>query len=332
MIIERAIIHILGKESLIINEKELELDKDIISFIERMIVKLINSTQSRNCKFEDWDNNELRYAINAVLNNEYEFVEYSKIMAIKLYESMVEKNSDLSNDFLIVKYRVHDEHYIAGICLNYKESYESETKVIDDKVTININKNNISYAENQLLKYGFSCGKTWSKDRKWDLITLDRPEEKTESDSAFIKIFIKGTKVDDSKYLTNKFINLAKRWINSNLSTDIYNYFKAIEALSSLIDCDDEDVISIESFCYTAFSDEFKRNAFMILLKTNNVPDEFKVNKKIITNKLRKMKFKTNQGIDIEMRAKDFSSSKFKVTNNENGEYSILFNAYYIYQ
>lgn len=121
IIIKKAILHILDNTitTPVLSDKEMELEDEILEYLEKILLKIEKSGNNKKCNLEL--NNEKYNLIKSItLDN---FIDITKDISSKLFESILSIIDINPSDYLFVLYIVKGKQKLAILKLNYKESY-----------------------------------------------------------------------------------------------------------------------------------------------------------------------------------------------------------------
>ncbi|SDK73331.1 nucleoid-associated protein [Natronincola ferrireducens] len=324
IVIVRAILHILDNsvQIPIISTKEIELEEDIIKFLENHISKVINSGQVKEGIFENTDNTIYKLCEKIASNSE-EFTSITAELATNLFEIMT-KNPDISpGDVVFCVFQQDNSSYMAIMKFNYKSSYihyvmstdegnvnklikqtttlPSYAQKLDECIIISLSDYHIKLLEKQ---YEINGDKDFYLSKLFMKCTFD-----LSNDEKF-KILTKVTKKLNKKYFDEDFKKTAKLH----------------EALAdSMGECDEIQISNIAAEVFQGnheiqneYIDEIKKEGLkenIVNLQPSNV-----VNKKLKTHRL-----KTDSGIEINLPSGYYNNNDVvEFINNPDGTISIL--------
>lgn len=125
--IKNAIVHIMDTSlgMPVLSDEELDFGSDFSDFLKEHIARIYGGDEYKKCHFEEGA--KLQPLIQAVLDEEMDFIGMSKEMCKQLYEIM-QGNPDIpSADLMVVFYELHGFPFLALLKMNYKESYTHAT-------------------------------------------------------------------------------------------------------------------------------------------------------------------------------------------------------------
>lgn len=320
MIINKAIIHKLDKSlnEPILNQFELEITEYTNKVFSKMIRSLIGNSKLRTCKYNNFNENIVRLATEEILFYNDKFKKNSQVLAHKLHKAL---GANDSNDFLVVLYTYKDKKYVAGICLDYSDSLITDIAVEQGETNIQLYQSNKAHKPTQKITKGFSCGVCGVND-EYHLFVLDQKSEKHEVSSSIVDYFIEGVKTDNSRYLTEKLINIVKGWITNQTVDDLalgkYLYMQFAYAL------DNYEFNYIE-FANKFIEDDLKRESFILLMQEREMPVIFDLDRDFAKRKVNNNKIQLRSGIKINIKTDDYvDPARISFKKHENGNVDLI--------
>ena len=324
MIIEKYIIHVLDKNSQapVLNDFEGSLTPELDALYQKMIRKILRDDDLRKSKFQNYEENELKTFADHLLYDDEAFVMSSKAVATMLFDTM-KVNSELEScDLAIIRYVHKEEKGVAIIKLDYKKLYTHEIGYDEssEKVSIKMVSNEVAIQATQKIIHAALIGVNGVNDQ-WHLEILDKDAEKNQTDSSFVKDFLKAEKIYDEKYLTKSFVNVTDNWITNAYSNDV----KKAEDIRSFLkySVKEDNSIDVDEFIEKTIEED-KKEGYRELLEDRNIQGQFQVDKSWVEKKLKRRSIRTNTGFDIKGLMDDFSDPmKYSISQNEDGTVNI---------
>ena len=127
-----AIIHILdGSIGLpVLSEDVIDFGSDLADFLKEHIFKIMAGDDCKKCEFYQ-EQSEIFQMLQTY--DDSQFVVMSQNVANLLYDIM-NSNIDIpAADLAIVRFRHHQEEFLAILKMNYKSSYVHQTKTMEDE-------------------------------------------------------------------------------------------------------------------------------------------------------------------------------------------------------
>lgn len=317
MYVKNAIIHLVDKsmDGALLNNVELPVrtNQDVNSMVESLVRSLINSKYTRTCKYQDFTNSELRACTESMIYSDEEFINNSKKLAELLHVASRENNSIDSNDFLVVSYKHKDKNYVAGICLEYTQIFTNKIRHDDGMPIIELSINNKAHPKKPKYSLGFTCGLSGMNDT-WDVLALDSAFGKgKKAESDFINEFLKANVVEDSRFLTNKIIELVKGWVSVNYINDLNEGLNIISDLHYSLTEGNE--FNFEIFAKNYIHNDLKRKNFLLFMSEKKMSKVFDIDTHFAERKLKKIKIK-NDMCTVTIKSEDLQRLRFEESEN----------------
>ncbi|WP_101772599.1 nucleoid-associated protein [Peptostreptococcus faecalis] len=325
MIINKFIIHVLDKNSdfPVLNDVENSISPEMDAFYQKIIRRILRDDDLRKAKFENYQENEIRVCCDHIIHDESTFVVSSQGIARFLFDS-VKINAELDScDLAVVLFTHKDQKHVAIIKLDYKKLFTHEIGYDDENkvVSIDMVTNDIGIQDSQKIIHAAIVGVSGIND-EWHLDVLDKLAEKEESDSSFVKEFLKATKVRDEKYLTKSFKKMTDNWITNAYGSDV----KGAESVRSMLNYslkEGNDIV-VEKFIEEGIADEDKKESFRELVQEKEIDEEFPIDKTWVEKKLKRRSIKTSTGFDVKGLLEDFEDPmKYSIRKNQDGTVDI---------
>ncbi|MFZ5968189.1 MAG: nucleoid-associated protein [Bacillota bacterium] len=330
VVVKKSIIHVLDKntDAPILTDFEQEIDEDIHEFLEKHIIKSLADEENRKGKFRT-GSTAVKDACQRILEDENNFVDASKEIAIQLFKAMKNHNNISSSDLVVCLYTAEDKDYIGILKLDYKKSFIHNIEFFEDRFKITIMPQAIGLPGmgQRLQKCAFI--KPYESDDEFDLILLDKQgfgkEEDTEIAEFFAHHFLNCEVLVDNRDKTKLFRLAAEKWTRKNLKDDIE---KAQEIREEVISCLRNDIeLDIEKFSQQVLGNDasLQTNFMQHLDKEGLTVESFDIDKTWVDRKIKKRVLKTDTGIEIKGMIEDMEDdSKIEVKRNGDGTVNII--------
>ncbi len=318
--IEKAALHILDTSlgMPVIAEKSMTLENEITEFISKHIEKCLKDIEIKKTRFVT-TNNEIYNTVLEYKNNN-NFIETSKKVAEKYYETMVNFSEIPLADLMIVDAKIHGIKHLVILKLNYKSSYihfteksegiknniirqpcslPLESQKIDEFIIINLESLIILVKEKKYDLNGKKSAYISKQILKCDVVKSDKEKIKiiTNVSNKLIK-----EHYDDDIELKNKVKTVINQNIEESRNVDLHYVAEQIFEDKDIVDTCKEEI------------------------KNKGIEEkEIKVNENYASKMKTKQRLITESGIEIKvpytyLRNKD----KIEFINNNDGTISIL--------
>ena len=328
--IQNAVIHVLdmNAEEPILNEYALDLTEDTYMFLYKHIDKIFKSDNLVPAIFND-ERNIVRGISEEFLNGlEGNLIEVSKALARQLFYIMKE-NIYIPSCDLIVTVIYTDQGPMIGILkLDYVNSFTHQVEFNDDKIAVGL----IKYCAalpggSQRIKQAAFI-KPKKEGQKFDLWVLDDKKNTKKEDeysaNYFVNSFLCCSQISDSRTLTKKFINAVEIWTRSNITEDAGQAEKVRSTVKK--ELINKDSVDVEELSQKLFSnDTDKKQGFEGFIKSNGIEEEIKLDKDYVKKKLKKVKLKIDNDIDLTIDKEAYNDpSKFEIQHNNDGSINMV--------
>lgn len=329
VIIKRAILHVLDRnaDTPILADYEQEIDEDIHEFLEKHIVKSLNSDDNRKAKFRS-GSTVVKDAAGEIIEKG-NFIEESQRIAHQLFKAMKNCNSVPSGDLVICLYSAQEKDYVAILKLDYKTSFIHNIVFQDDKLKNEILPQHIGLpgSGQQIQKCAFI--KLYDEVDEFDLVVLDKQmngqDEDAEIANFFVHTFLNCEVLVDDRDKTKAFRNITEKWTRKNLKED---FEKAQEVREEMITAlKNSAEIDIEKFTQNVFGSDIDmaQNYMQHFHREGLSPEKFEIDKKFVEKKMKKRVMKTDTGVEIKAEYEDFDDRmKFDIKRNGDGTVDLV--------
>lgn len=328
--IEKAVIHILDRDSeeALLNEFEIDITEDILSFLEKHITKSLTDDEVRKAKFKE-GRNIVREVCARVADDPSCFLEGSKEVARQLFKAMKTNSSISSTDLVICLYRDEEGYNIAILKMDYNTSFIHDVEVVDDRYRISIRKQDISLPGpgQKIQKCAFVKGS--ANGSGFDLVILDNQINNRNNDEPvaqfFLQTFLGAELIMDNKEYTKVFKKETENWIRNKSKEGETAAEEMRQFVNNVIREDDE--VDITEFSHKVFKEkQYLYEDYVQCMKDKGLAEErFEVDKEWVDRRLNKIKLKTDGNIEVSLSYEDFTNrEKFEIINNADGTRSII--------
>jgi len=327
--IKKAVIHVLdkGADEPLLNEFELEINDDIQVFLEKHIIKSMNDDDARKGRFKDGLNivKEVSYRI---LSEDDYFLEGSKEIARQLFKAIKTNSSISSTDLIVCLYEDESLPAVAILKMDYTVSFIHDIEMVENKFKINIRKQDISLpgVNQRIQKCAFVLSPVLDND--YELVILDNQISKGAEEPVamfFLNTFLGAELVLDSKACTKILKKETEKWVRDKIKEGEPFAEEVRELVNTAIH--EEDEIDIEAFSNRIFGKkEELRDEFVNNLREKGLTHEkFEVDREWVEKRLRKIRLKTDDNIEIVIDYELFGNKdKFEIINNPDGTKTVI--------
>lgn len=325
--INEAIVHVLdsnGGEP-ILNEYYLDLSEDIYKFIFKHIERCLRDEELKYAKF-----NEERSIVKEVTQNylsgiESNLIEPSKELARQMF-AIMNGNVNIPSCDLIVASIVTDKGPMVAILkMDYIKNFTHKVDFINDKVGIGIVPHSVGLpgSTQKIQKAAFI--KPLRENEKFNLMVLDKQKKSKNKDeygaNYFINNFLGCTMITNERDNTKKFISTTEEWVRERFADNPSEATKIRNKIKQTLK--EDEAINIEEFTENNIPKHSKEDFKMTILK--NVQDEFEVDKTYIEKKLKRVRIKADNIIDIYIDDDSYDDKdKFEIISNGDGSVNIV--------
>ena len=325
--VNEAVIHVLdsnGGEP-ILNEYCLDLNEDVYKFLYKHIWKCFKDEELKYAKFNE-ERSIVKEVTQDYLNGiDSDLINLSKELARQMF-AIMNGNINIPSCDLIVASIVTDQGpMIAILRMDYIKNFTHQVEFVDDKVGIGIvpQAAGLPGSGQKISKAAFI--KPIREKDKYNLMVLDKQKRSKNEDeygaNYFINNFLGCTIVANERDNTKMFINTTEKWIRERFAEDPAG---AIEIRNKIKQAVKEDAaINIEAFAESNIPKDSKEDFKMTILK--NVEDEFEIDKAYVEKKLKRVRLKVDNEIDVYIDDDSYNDkSKFEILENGDGSVNIV--------
>jgi hypothetical protein len=330
LIIKKAILHILNNkdENIVLNDFELDLIPQIENIFKKHIQNSINDEGTRIAKFKNETNAVRQHCQNILDDSDSNFVSSSQEIARHLFDAMQEHQNISPANFVVCLYSTDIGNFIALLKMDFSEIIETEVKIIEGKTKISVlvKGSGLPNEKQKLQKCVFF--KPYIPENEYDLILLDKQAIKAKKDDLianfFTNNFLHCELAKTNRDITRGFKTQTEKFIENKFANDI----EKIEELKNLLvsTLKAADSIDINSFAESSFGyDNNLKQEYMTLISEKLGDFNFEVDKDWVKTNLRKKKYKTNTGIEINVDVDTAQNpDKFAIKRNDDNTFDII--------
>ncbi|MCT4593159.1 MAG: nucleoid-associated protein [Anaeromicrobium sp.] len=326
ILIKKVITHVIDMNSdrPLLNDFTQEIDATIHEFLEKHIVKNLQSEDNKKANFRSGEQTILR-ACESIFDDSDTFVANSQRIAERLFKVMKDNNYSSSCDLVVVLYSFEENDYVAILNLDYSTSFIHQVEFVEDRFKIDIKPQAIGLpgTNKKINKCAFI--KRYDEESEYDLIVLDKYVDLKNDDIVpfFVNDFLNCNMILDDRDKTKIFRDSVEKWVRKNLREDID---AAMEVRDELVNQYRNKVdIDPNDFVRQVIDDNDKRDHLVQYLADAGINSKFEIDKDWVEKKIKKRKIKTNTGVKIEVAYEDFKdNSKIEIERNNDGTIDIV--------
>ncbi|BFK81463.1 nucleoid-associated protein [Clostridium baratii] len=325
--INEATLHVLdcnGGEPLL-NEYYLDLNEDIYKFIYKHIEKCFKDEELKYAKFNrGWS------VVKEVTQDYLEglddnLINLSKELAMQMF-AIMNGNVNIPSCDLIVASIVTDRGpMIAILKMDYIKNFTHQVEFVENKIGIGIvpQSAGLPGSLQKIQKAAFI--KPIGEDDKYNLMVLDKQKKNKKEDeygvNYFVNNFLNCEIVTNERDNTKKFINTTEEWVRERFADNPAEATKIRNKIKQALK--EDEAINIEEFTENNIPKHSKEDFKMTILKS--VEDEFEVDKTYIEKKLKRVRLKADNIIDIYIDDDSYNDKcKFELIENGDGSVNIV--------
>lgn len=320
--IRKAVLHILDTSvgMPVLSEKELELNLEIETFLEKHLAKVLEDDSTRTAYFHEGENRVREYCERIVAGED--FLTISTNLAAEFYQIMQNHVEIPPADLLCCLVEADETKYYGVLKFNYKSNFIHYVQVEEElnAVTL-IRQRTVLPSESQRVEEAFA-------------VNLD---------DFSIKLIEKEYEIDGEKqfYLSKLFLNChfdlsarekarlidkaAQKVVKKYCGDPVAPLARLKKAVTE--EMDGEGTVNLERVAQAVFYDDpsAKREYLEEIRSAGLDQPEVKLTEKITNKKFRNYKIQTDTGIEIEFPADYFNDrDKLEFVNNVDGTISIV--------
>ncbi|QUH27061.1 nucleoid-associated protein [Serpentinicella alkaliphila] len=317
-----SVLHILDNSVQIpvLSTKSMESKDEIYSFLEAHILKVMTSDDIRIGAFNDLENNIVYNCTKEITKDS--FIETSVDLANLLFDIMKKNPNIPPADIIFTYYEFDNNTYLAIMKFNYKLSYIHFVLNTDEGTVNNLIRQTTTLPnENQKLEECVLINLTTA-----EIKLLEKEYEINENKDYYLSKQFLNCNFDLSNNEKFKIINKVTKKVNKKYFDDDFD--KTMKFQNVLSDSIKEtDSIEIESIAKKVFKDNYEiQHEFINEIKKEGLNTNIDIQQsKRITKKLESHKFKTDNGIEINLPLAYYNNKDLvEFINNPDGTISII--------
>ncbi|MBY6798127.1 nucleoid-associated protein [Clostridium botulinum] len=334
--INEAVVHILNNnsEEPVLNEYKLRLDDECYKYILKHIEKCLKDEELKYAKFNE-DKNIVKKVSQEYLNGQNDLLDVSKELARQLFMLMKCNDNISSCDLMIVSISTEYGPMLAILKMDYIKNYIHVVNMVDDKVGIDIvpECTGLPSGGKKIQKCAFI--KPIRENQEFNLMVIDKQSKSKSSEeygaNYFINKYLGCSVVENERDSTKNFVQATEKWVKFNLNENAEISAKIIRAVNKVLK--EKDTIDIEEVSNEMFgeNEDVKLN-YEGFIAEHGVKDKICVDKEWVDKKIRKMKIKIDNNIDLYIDEETYNDpSKFEVKNIGDGSVNIMIKNVYNY-
>lgn len=311
--INEAVMHVLDASSneAVLNDFRMQLDDETYTYIYKLCYKTLKDEKLKYAKFNE--NSNIKQLANDYFTCKKEIVGISKEIANDIFQIL--KNNGL-NGFDVIVTSISTEYgsMIAILKIDYLKNYNHRIDIKDNEIDIDLTSTN--HLSATIKQAAFI--KSMKINGNYDLIVLDKSDNKEYSGKWFEEQFLKCHEIVNQRDITKKFINTAERFINVNLRDNAV----IAEGVRKHIkkELKEKDYINIKQISEELFNDDCEiKKTFIETMEKQNI-DNVEIDKVYVDKKLTVRKLKLAKDIELKISEEAYNDlSKFQIEKNLDG-------------
>lgn len=317
--INEVVIHVLDNktEEPILNEYRLDLNEEIYRFVYKHIERCLNDEELKYAVFNEGIS-IVKDISQEYLNGKSSILEASKEIARQLFALMKSRGNIISGDLLIASISTEYGHMMAILKLDYIKNYTHKIDLIEDKLSVNIIPYDSGLPKTKRVN---QCAfiKPIREGQSFNIMILDKKKTNEEYGvDYFTENLIGCTIVDNERDMTRKLIAATERFVRSSIQGDSLTAEKIRTAVKE--ELKQSDKVNIDKLSENIFGEGFAKEVFTASIKELVGCSELDLDKKYIDKKLKKVKLKIDNDIEIIINEEAYKDkSRFEIISNENG-------------
>ncbi|MCR1952988.1 nucleoid-associated protein [Clostridium sp. DSM 100503] len=327
--IQSAVMHVLDSagDEPILNEYELGLNENTYRYLDKHIERCLKDEELEYAKFNDEGNIITEVVQDYLGGKEPSLINTSKEIAKVLFRIM-KSNTKIPSCNLITIHLLTDRGPMIGILkMDYVRNFTYKVDFVGNKTGIDLTQSIGLPAKNQKIKKAAFI-KLIQEDNKYDLLVINKQEKgKSIKDeygaNYWIDNFLDCETIKTERDITKTFIGATEYWTRCYITK---NAAEAEEIRSKIrTTLKEEEVINIDELADKLFDKESDKESFSNYIKRNDLEDEITIDKKYIEDKLKKIRIKTDNGIELCIDSEAYQDlSKFEIRRKEDGRINMV--------
>ncbi|NFI47846.1 nucleoid-associated protein [Clostridium botulinum] len=334
--INEAVVHILdnNSEEPVLNEYQLRLDDESYRYVLKHIEKCLKDEELKYAKFNE-EKSVVKEVSQEYLNSQNNLLDVSKELARQFFMLMKGNDNISSCDLMIVSISTEYGPMLAILKMDYIKNYIHVVNMVNDKVGIDIvpECTGLPASAKKIQKCAFI--KPIRKDQEFNLMVIDKQKRIKNSEeygaNYFIDKYLGCSIIENERDSTKNFVQATEKWVKFNLNENAEISAKIIRAVNKVLK--EKDTIDIKEVSNEMFgeNEDVKLN-YEGFIAEHGVKDKICVDKEWVDKKIRKMKIKIDNNIDLYIDEETYNDpSKFEVKNIGDGSVNIMIKNVYNY-
>ena len=296
MEIKNAILHIIKSDGSpsVYSERELDIDSDVCEdFINKHVKKLWNSPTVREAVFNT--DSSVYQALKGYINREVDFKDLSFTLGKRLSE-IVNRYDDIPpSDFMIVRFDVKYDQFLAMFKFNYNECFTHETggesnNLVKCRTVLPSSGGKVEAA--CLIPFSPMLVKVIEESRNID----------GEAVSYFSQLFLECETNLSRKEVAQIISEVTNEFVHEYFDGDIKTHALVKTAMTEEAE-EAEGIVSMDNVAARVFEDESLKHNFVHTLREAGIVEDIPLGAKFVKQQFGVQRFKANNGIDIKFPA-----------------------------
>lgn len=311
ILISKAIVHILKPKDNYrkLSDYEIETDARLDNLIIKHINNSIKNDTRRYAKFNSGTNTTKDSSI-LILEDESNFIEESKKIAIALFGAMRGTNASPAN-FLIAKYSHGSQKAIALLKLDFNDNFYTEEVTKDDgTMKIEVRVKDAGFYEKQKLQKCAFIYEDILTDEDALIVILDK-QAKDDVSNYFGNTFLNSSLFIDDRANTKNMIDEIQNFINTKYDNEAKMLVETTYSLTSYFKS--QEIFEIDDMLNKVFDNDEIKQEFKERIKDKLIDFSFTIDLKKAELKFNSRHITTSNGIMLKAQASLFNSNNIDV-------------------
>lgn len=322
----KAAIHIMdtSMDEPLLNDIELDLNDEVIEFINAHIIKSTGDEEAVSAVFDEGEN-PIRDICRKIMDENDNFLDISREIARLYFTSLKAFDEEPSGDFIACLFNCEYGNILGFMKLDYNKTYIHSIDYVENRMAINIMPQMIGLpGRGQKLNRAFFISR---QGEKLKILIIDGEIKKKKdniSDSAICKL-LNCKIINDRRTVTKNIINTSEKWIRDNIKDDASKAEKARSTITRAVKAD--DVVNLETVAHYAFdnNNELEKDYIDTLINSGFENLEVAIDKEWAQKKLKRKRLKVDKDIEIYINSEAYEdNSRFEIKRNGDGTINIL--------
>lgn len=293
--------------------------------LEGHIERALKHDNRKIARFLD-DGNLVENACITIFKNDNAFIEQSKIIAGKLFESM--KGNASPANLIICRYKEDEKSKLGLLKMDFNEIFRPIVEKIGEnlKIDLELIPETLPSKNDKLQKCVFIDEDIFTKDNNEDekyIVILDKQRNNEVSDF-FSKDFLNCELINSNNENASKFIGEFIHVINEEYADNSKEIQKKVDLFKTLIKEKVGQKVSVPEMVNSVLGEEKASVVLENIGKSKKFDFEFLAEETYIKKRFSKTRYNTNIGIMLIGDEENFSTDNFTISEpNEKGEVDI---------